>query len=51
MIGLPKDHRVTIAVNEAFSCGNAIEKLHSLNCDASGGAMYFNFTIFPPIVS
>ncbi len=42
---------ITIAVNEAFTCANAIEKLQHLPNDVSGCAIYFNFTMLPPVVS
>ncbi len=48
---IPKEMRVTIAVNEAFTCTSAIEKLRRLPNDVVGCAVYFNFTILPPVVS
>jgi hypothetical protein len=44
-------HRVTIAVNEAFSTVNAIEKLCTLPRNAEKCTIFFNFTILPPVVS
>ncbi len=44
-------NHITIAVNEAFTCANAIEKLQHLPHDVSGCAIYFNFTMLPPVVS
>ncbi len=46
-----KEHQVTIAVNEAFSTVSAIEKLHSLPRNTKHCAIFFNFTILPPVVS
>ena len=49
--GTHQSHQVTIAVNEAFSYMTAIEKLSSLPSDHNGCAIFFNFTVVPPLVS
>ena len=49
--GIPQPHQVIIAVNEAFTYMTAIEKLCSLPSDEIGCAIFFNFTILPPVVS
>ena len=41
----------TIAVNEAFSVVNAINKLRELPPDEENCIIYFNFTLLPPGVS
>ena len=46
-----ESHRVTIAVNEAFATVSAIEKLCTLPENAENCAIFFNFTILPPVVS
>ena len=48
---IPQSHQVTIAINEAFTCLTAIEKLSSLPVDERSCTVFFNFTVFPPIVS
>ena len=47
---IPESHQVTVAVNEAFTSVNAIERLRTLPRDASNCAIFFNFTILPPAV-
>ena len=48
---LPENHQVTIAINEAFTSLSAIERLRTLPRDARNCAIFFNFTVFPPMVS
>ena len=48
---IPENHQVTIAINEAFTTVSAIERLRTLPRDARNCAIFFNFTIFPPMVS
>ena len=48
---ISQPHKVIIAVNEAFTYMNAIEKLCSLPSDKNGCAIFFNFTVLPPPVS
>ena len=48
---VPENHQVTIAINEAFTTLSAIERLRTLPRDARNCAIFFNFTIFPPMVS
>ena len=47
---IPEDHQVTIAINESFTTASAIKKLCSLPRN-EGCAVFFNFTILPPVVS
>jgi len=49
--GIPQSHQVIIAINEAFTYMTAIEKLCSLPSDEIGCAVFFNFTLLPPVVS
>ena len=49
--GTHQSHQVIIAINEAFSYMTAIEKLSSLPSDHNGCAIFFNFTVVPPLVS
>ena len=51
MKNVPENHQVTIAINEAFTSVSAIERLRTLPRDAKNCAIFFNFTIFPPMVS
>ena len=46
-----ESHQVTITINEAFSTLTAIERLCSLPRDAPHCAIFFNFTMVPPVVS
>ena len=49
--GLSGCHSTTIAVNEAFSVVNAINKLRKLPPDKENCIIYFNFTLLSPGVS
>ncbi len=48
---IPENHRVTISINEAFTSVSAIERLRTLPRDARNCAIFFNFTVLPPMVS
>ena len=48
---IENEHKVTIAVNEAFQRSFAIKKLNSLLPKARDCAVFFNFTLAPPTVS
>ena len=50
MKNVPESHQVTIAISEAFTTVSAIKRLRTLPRDAHNCAIFFNFTILPPLV-